>query len=91
MAAWPSERIAVAPGERDRQRGATAQAPWPMGGLDRIPGQGPAHAAATQCPLPTPTPRLPAITAPPTPDPGVQRLDAQRRFGKANVGVPPSR
>ena len=33
MAAWPSERIAVAPGERDRQRGATAQAPWPMGGL----------------------------------------------------------
>src|SRR4029453_3531008 len=88
MEARQSQAVEVAPRERDRQRRAAADAPRPMGGLDRVPGQVPAHAAATQLPVPPPLPLLPQRAAQSTPDPGVQLLEACRRFCKAKVGVP---
>ena len=76
LEARQSQAVEGAPRARDRQRRAAAEAPRPMGGLDRVPGQVPAHAAATQVPVPSPSPWLPPIAAPSTPDPGVQRLAA---------------
>ena len=89
MAAGQIEHVEVAAGERDRQRWATAHTPWPLGGFDRSPGQVPAHAAATPFPIAAPTPLLPPIAAQSTPDPGIQRLDARRRFCTPKGGVPP--
>jgi len=77
-----------APRERDRQRWATADAPRPRGGLGRVPGQVPAHAAATPLPVASPIPLLPQIAAPSMPAPGGQLLEARRRLCKANSGVP---
>jgi hypothetical protein len=56
MEAWQSQAVAGAAREGDRQGRATADAPWPMGGLDRVPGQVPAHPTATQLAIPPPTP-----------------------------------
>jgi hypothetical protein len=62
------------PGHRRSCQGG--RSPGSMGGLDRVPGQVPAHPTATLLALPTPAP-------------GVQFLAAGRRFDEANVGVPP--
>ena len=82
----PDEGVA---GARDRQRWAAAQTPRPMGGFDHVPGQIPAHPTPAPVAVLTPTPRLPQRAAQPTADPGVQRLEAQRRFRTAKGGVPP--
>jgi hypothetical protein len=52
-------------GPRERERWAAAHTPRSMGGLDRIPGQLPTHAAATQLALPPPaaTPAVPQTLA----------------------------
>src|SRR5262245_1629925 len=64
MEAWPSQAVDGAPRARDHQRRAAANAPRPMGRLDGVPGQVPAHAAATPLPVPSPLPVLPQIAAP---------------------------
>jgi hypothetical protein len=71
MEARQAQPVAGAPGARDRQRWAAAQAPRPMRGLARVPGQGPAHPTAMPLAIPPPTPRLAAVAAPPTSAPGV--------------------
>jgi hypothetical protein len=76
MEARQSQAVAGAPRERDRQRWAGGEAPRPLGGLDRVPGQVPAHAAATPLPVALPIPWLPQIAAQLTPDPGVQLREA---------------
>jgi hypothetical protein len=83
-----SQAIEVAPGERDRQRRAAADAPRPMGRLDRVPGQVPARATATPLPVRSPIPWLPQSAAPSTPAPGVQLPEARRHFCIANGGGP---
>jgi hypothetical protein len=75
MEARQTQAVEIAPWERERQRGAAAQAPWPVGGLDRAPGQVPTDAAAAQGTVLTPTPLRPQIAAQSTPDPGIQLLE----------------
>src|SRR5919204_5161739 len=60
-----------------------------MGGLDRIPGQVPTHAAATQLAVPPPIPLLPQIAAQPPSEPRVQFLETRWHFHEAKIGVPP--
>jgi hypothetical protein len=76
MEAWQTQAVVGATREGDRQGRATADAPGPLGGRARVPGQIPAHPTATPLAITPPTPLLPQVAAPPTADPGVQRLDA---------------
>jgi hypothetical protein len=76
MEARHSQGVAGAPRERDRPRRAATDAPRPLGGRARVPGQLPAPAAAPSVPGASPSPWLPPLAAHSPPEPGVPRLDA---------------
>jgi hypothetical protein len=87
--AWQTPAVAVAARPGDGQGRATAEAPRPMGGPDRIPGQRPADPPATPCAGPTASPRLPLRAAPPASEPGVPRLEPRLGLRNAHIPVPP--